>query len=369
MSAEFHDMTELPAVDNDARMPADERMPVEETVPTEEKYSFDEFNVRSAPRRESEERHVSLKKLFLKPVAALILVGAVVVASLGIDPLSMAADTIEPPEQTAPVPVEPDGPGTDVEPSPQPGVPDEPEPEPTPSDEPDEPDEPDETPPPEEEEDFFPALSNLDPDFAGDYAWSEEGSEEYVRIYTGGESFTYLQKGAAWAYYDAEGEVKNPASGAWYDKSANVLHMTGFDAEVLDVNLMGNGFTIELNGDSHVGSVSIWGAMYAGSVTFTGSGSLTVDGGLYLNCEASASCIIVHKGVTLDISGEPAVVVGDTTLEGGIFMSKYLKLVGGEIVQLGDEDDEYQGQRLYLYTVVNEEGEPATHVRIEPADE
>ena len=95
MSAEFHDMTELPAVDNDARMPADERMPVEETVPTEEKYSFDEFNVRSAPRRESEERHVSLKKLFLKPVAALILVGAVVVASLGIDPLSMAADTIE----------------------------------------------------------------------------------------------------------------------------------------------------------------------------------------------------------------------------------------------------------------------------------
>lgn len=368
MRAEFYDKTELPAVDTDARMPADEKMPVEETLPAEEKYSFDEFNVRSAPRQESENKHVSLKKLLLKPVAALILVGAVVVASLGIDPLAMTADETPPPEQTAPAPVEPDGPGKDVEPTPQPDGSDEPEPEPTLSAEPDEPDEPDETPPPEEEEDFFPALSNLDPDFDGDYAWSEEGSEEYVRIYSGGESYTYLQKGAAWAYYDAEGEVKNPASGAWYDKSSNVLHLTGFEAEVLDVNLMGNGFTIELNGDNHVGSVSIWGAMYAGSVTFTGSGSLTVDGGLYLNCEASESCIIVHKGVTLDISGEPAVVVADTTLEGGIFMSKYLRLTGGEIVQLGDEDDEYDGQRLYLYTVVTEEGEPAAHVRIEPAD-
>ena len=49
-------------------------------------------------------------------------------------------------------------------------------------------------------------------------------------------------------------------------------------------------------------------------------------------------------------------------------MSKYLRLTGGEIVQLGDEDDEYDGQRLYLYTVMTEDGEPAAHVRIEPAD-
>jgi len=331
----------------DERMPAEETMPREESIPAEEAYSFDEFNGTRAPRRESEpDRHRSLKKTLLKPVAALMVAGAVIVASLGIDPLSMAADSQEPPAGT----VEPGG----MEPVPSA--------EPTPTDGPEE------TAPPEEDEDVFPALSNLAPDFAGDYAWSEEGSEEYVRFVSGGgDSFIYLQKGGAWDYYDPEGQLVAGNAGATYYKGSNVLRLNGFSADVLDVNLMGNGFTIELTGDCHIGTISVWGAMYAGSVTFTGSGSLTIDGGLYLNCEASPSCVIVKKGVTLDISGSPAIVVGDTTLEGGIYLSKSLKMTGGEIVNFADESDVYEGSRLYVYTVVGEDGEPAGHVRIEPA--
>ncbi|MBO6011599.1 MAG: hypothetical protein J6P71_07370 [Oscillospiraceae bacterium] len=375
MIDDYNNHSGIPAYDADTRMPADERMPAsekmprEESVPAEEEYSFDEFNVNRAPRRESEpDRHRSLKKTFLKPVAALVLTGAVIVASLGIDPLSMAADRPEPPAVTA----EPGGlePEPTAEPVPSSVPTAEPSAEPVPTAEPTPTEGPVETEPPEEDEDVFPSLGNLDPDFAGDYAWSEEGSEEYVRFISGGaENFIYLQKGGAWDFYDPEGQLVAGNAGATYYKSSNVLRLNGFSADMLDVNLMGNGFTIELTGDSHIGSVSIWGAMYAGSVTFTGSGSLTIDGGLYLNCEASPSCIIVKRGVTLDISGDPAVVVGDTTLEGGIFMSKYLKLTGGEIVNFADENDVYEGSRLYVYTVVNEDGDPATHVRIEPADE
>ena len=93
MSADYIDRSGLPVSEADMRMPADERMPAEEkmpreeSVPSEEAYSFDEFNGKRAPRQESEpERHRDLKKTILRPVAALILTGAVVVASLGIDP-------------------------------------------------------------------------------------------------------------------------------------------------------------------------------------------------------------------------------------------------------------------------------------------
>jgi hypothetical protein len=229
---------------------------------------------------------------------------------------------------------------------------------------------PEEEVPPEEdeEEDVFPTLSNLEPDFAGDYAWSGQGSEEYIRFIPEGGSYLYLQKGSAWDVYDAYGQVVGRMADIAYDKSTNILHLRGLNAEALDVNLMGNSFTIDLTGDNHIGTISVWGAMYAGSVTFTGEGTLTVDNGLYLNCEGSESCIIVKKGVTLNLSGNPAVVVSDTTLEGGIYLSRYLKLIGGEVVQLNDEDAQYQGSRLYQYTVVDDNDEPATYVRIEPVE-
>ncbi len=362
MSADFIDKTELPAVDTDSRMPADEKMPVEESIPLEEPYSFDEFNERPSPRPESRERHRDLKKLFLKPVAALVLVGALITASLGIDPLSSAAD-ITPAADTAQAEETADGeergPEADEEPAAEDGEQDA---EPADTDEQGETDAPDE----EDEEDVFPTLTNLDPDFAGDYAWSEEGSEEYVRFIPEGGSYLYLQKGSAWDVYDPYGQEVGRMADIAYDKSTNVLRLKNLNAEALDVNLMGNGFTIELVGDSHIGTVSVWGAMYAGSVTFIGDGSLTVDNGIYLNCEGSESCMIVKKGVTLDISGEPAIVIGDTTLDGGIYLSKSLKLTGGEVVQVADEDAEYEGRRLYTYTVMNAGGEPATHVSIEP---
>lgn len=64
---------------------------------------------------------------------------------------------------------------------------------------------------------------------------------------------------------------------AWYDISTNTLTLDNFTGEVLEVNLMGNGFTINLIGENHLDELIMWGAGYGGSVTFTGTGSLTLN--------------------------------------------------------------------------------------------
>ena len=141
----------------------------------------------------------------------------------------------------------------------------------------------------------FPTLPNRAPDFAGDYAWSGSGSEEYVRLIpSGGTSYAYLQAGSVWV---GMGAAETAVPGATYDKATNTLTLENFSAAVLDVNLMGNGFTIRLIGDNTLDQLTVWGAGYAGSVLLTGTGTLTVnqngaapDGvGIRLNAEAATS--------------------------------------------------------------------------------
>ncbi|MBR5769123.1 MAG: hypothetical protein IKX98_03335, partial [Clostridia bacterium] len=138
------------------------------------------------------------------------------------------------------------------------------------------------TPPATTEEDdtVFPTLGNLNPDFAGDYAWSGTGtanSEEYVRLVpAGGSSYTFLVAGGAWK---SMGAVVGTDPNASYDKESNTLTLSNFKGAVLDMNLMGNGFTIKLEGDNSIDQLMLWGAMYAGSVTFTGDGTLTLGSG------------------------------------------------------------------------------------------
>jgi len=362
----YDEETHLPIFDDDRPLPPEEEIPKEDIVPREEVYSFDEYNLNVAPSSEREERQRSrLKDMFLKPLISMVAIVGVVLASYGIDPFGNDALNKDKTVMAAQGDTSSETP-TDSDDKSDTADTDETSADTT-EDTTDETEE--ETLPPEDEdEDVFPELGNVDPDFAGNYAWSGDGSEEYVRFTRDGDAEAqYLVKGGAWVTtYDPTGPIVTDAA-AVYDEATNTLTLNGFSASMLDVNLMGNGFTIELTGDCHIGTISVWGAMYAGSVTFTGSGSLTIDGGLYLNCEASPSCVIVKKGVTLDISGSPAIVVGDTTLEGGIYLSKSLKMTGGEIVNFADESDVYEGSRLYVYTVVGEDGEPAGHVRIEPA--
>ena len=244
-------------------------------------------------------------------------------------------------------------------------------------------------------DDAFPKLSNLSPDFEGNYAWGSYGSEEYIR-FTAVEAsyYTYIEAGGAWKSYGAEvSSVPN----AQYDRSTNTLTLNNFTASVLDVNLMGNGFTIRLIGENHLNQLKVWGAYYGGSVTLTGDGSLTVNKngtaeggvGINLNGEWSQTCLMIDKDVTLDVYGDYAIVIGATTMQKAIYYLKPLKMTGGtrkagEFVEyasqhydangnyLGEtpstlsEISERDGVSYYDYSVVGNDGMPSKHVRFAP---
>ena len=183
----------------------------------------------------------------------------------------------------------------------------------------------------------FPQLDNLDPDFDGTYAWGGMGSEAYVRVGTDdSDDWQYLYAGSYWRDY--EGAEDFTGTGAVYDKDTNTLTLTDFSCGALDVNMMGNGFKVELVGENTVGQIVVWGAGYGGSVTFTGSGSLTVEAedniALLLECEGAASCLMVDSGVKkIELhSYRQALLVRGTALDQGIYFKRRISMTGGNVV-------------------------------------
>ncbi|MBR6273536.1 MAG: hypothetical protein IKR27_00835 [Lachnospiraceae bacterium] len=236
----------------------------------------------------------------------------------------------------------------------------------------------------EKADDAFPILSNLEPngpaplfDFTnGGYAYDENGNiargvydEEYVRVNSNND---YLHAGKA---YTSSGISESVVPGASYNKATNTLTLNNYSGDMLNVNLMGNGFTVELIGDNTLDCIVVWGWMYGGSIKFTGSGSLTINNndttvnngfGIFMEAEASQTCIMVDSDVTLDVSGvNGAVMVYQTTMEKGIYYLNPLKLTGGERMGAGPLDDALgpDGEALYNYTIVDEDENPAKHVR------
>ena len=247
----------------------------------------------------------------------------------------------------------------------------------------------------------FPTLTNLDPDFAGKYAWAGAGSEEYLVVAKSKTDYAYLHAGT---YYTDKGVTAQNVSGASYDKATNTLTLTDYHGGFIDANLMGNGFTVKLVGDNSLDYMTVWGAMYGGSVTFTGSGSLTLNKsgnapdvyGLMLECEDSASCLMVDSGVTLDVYGQHAIVIHRTTMEKAIYVQSPVEVTGGKygtgefVVYtvnvtdsngnvVFDEDGnpitttqtvkdiaKSKGIALYDASIVGSDGLPAAHVTFKP---
>lgn len=242
----------------------------------------------------------------------------------------------------------------------------------------------------------FPLLSNLAPDFAGVYAGDVYGPEEFIRFIVNDErQYRYLHMGAAWTNPILGSNELGEVEGASYDESTNVLTLENCTADSLGVNLMGNGFTIKLIGENHIGQITIWGYHYGGSVTFTGSGTLIINEdqsysyGLYLDGEFSQSALLVDKGVDMEISGsEAAIMISATSMEKAIWFLENETLMsggvryGGEFLQyttlVGDEEQGYSyapitfaeikeksGIDFYDYTVVVPDGSWATYVEFE----
>lgn len=244
----------------------------------------------------------------------------------------------------------------------------------------------------------FPALPNPDPDFKGDYAWSGYGSEEYICI-----DGAYILAGTV--YTDMASFKLKTVEGASYDKATNTLTLTDFFGAYIDTNLMGNGFKINLVGDNYVDYIRIWGAMYGGSVTFTGSGTLKINSfgksslgaGLWLECEQSPSAVMIDSDCTVEIYGSTAaIIVSQTTLPTAIFMKPTTVMTGGECgsgvflpysIYAKDENgnviyeengdpkiiegtindiSKEAGMDLYDCSVFDENGQPATAVTFKP---
>lgn len=185
----------------------------------------------------------------------------------------------------------------------------------------------------------FPDLPNKDPDFAGDYAWvtkSPETSEEYLRL-ENSVSASFLEAGG---HYKNLGVTETTFTGLEYDKTANTLTMEDFSASdlVLNANLMGNGFKLVLKGINRIGRIIIWGAMYGGSLTVTGEGTLIVNKdmafteGIVLQAESSQSCLMIDENVTVEIYGSnAAVAITDSLDNKGIYYPDTVKMTGGKV--------------------------------------
>lgn len=214
-------------------------------------------------------------------------------------------------------------------------------------------------------DDAFPVLPNLDPDFAGNYAWGQEGPEEYVRVMPeGSREMVYLHMGQAWR--QIEGVDEGTVPGASYDRNTNILTLEDFSGGILDVNLMGNGFTIRLIGENRLQMLMVWGAMYGGSVTFIGDGRLIIDGGeepaIRLSAEGSQSCLMVDRGVTVEAySDAAAVVIFDTALDPAVYCRRGVTVEGGTDVVV--DQSEMDGVTYYTHAMVDGDGNLATYVR------
>lgn len=113
----------------------------------------------------------------------------------------------------------------------------------------------------------------------------------------------------------------------YYDYDSNTLHLKDCNLDMLEVNFMGNSFTIEVEGVCHIGHILVWGFYYGGSITFTGeSGVLYVneDGqeefGISLKAENSMSGIFVDKMEGLYIYGSgTAAFINATEMEKPVY--------------------------------------------------
>ncbi|MBR4436053.1 MAG: hypothetical protein IKZ82_05735 [Clostridia bacterium] len=320
--------------------------PEEYKLPPEDRSMPDnEFSGYQAPTRaEEKDRHSIVKRLVLMPIAASISAAALFFSALGSDPLGndflvsglVSANSETPVAASAPR-------GTEA-------------PTAVPTEK-----------PTDDWNDTFPILPNLDPDTAGEYAWSGQGSEEYVRLVLPGDNdYTYLEIGTVWERF---GYTLGSAPGASYDLASNTLTLENFTCDILDVNLMGNGFKLKLIGTNRIGNIVIWGAMYGGSLTITGNGTLYVNEngtgiGICLNAELSQSCLMIDREATVEVWGDQAIYISETSMAEAVQCLKPIETIGGEggILSRGTDD----GNSIFDYSILDNNGAPAAYVRFAP---
>lgn len=175
--------------------------------------------------------------------------------------------------------------------------------------------------------------------------------EEYVYCQEKEDSYYYLWSGAAYS---------NPVSGgnenAYYDYDTNTLHLKDCNLEVIAVNLMGNDFTIEVEGECHIGYICSYGFYYGNSITIKGSEGIlyvnedcNMDYGIEINAEDSKSGLFIDKMAGLTVGGKIApVCISYTDMEHAVYWNTSLMELKGDYNYLIEETSDSGRFNNYL---------------------
>ena len=178
--------------------------------------------------------------------------------------------------------------------------------------------------------------------------------EEYVYCQEKEDSYYYLWSGAAYS---------NPVSGGnentYYDYDTNTLHLKDCNLEVIAVNLMGNDFTIEVEGECHIGYICSYGFYYGNSITIKGSEGIlyvnedgNMDYGIEISAEDSKSGLFIDKMAGLTVGGKIApVCISYTDMEHAVYWNtSSMELKGDYNYLIEETSDSGRFNNCLLYT-------------------
>lgn len=122
-------------------------------------------------------------------------------------------------------------------------------------------------------------------------------------------------------------DTKTTIKGVSYDKKTNTLTLDNCNVPHIEVNEMGDDFTIKLIGNNTVTLLVVWGYGYGGSATFTGNGTLNGKA-IYLNAEKTKSVFAVKDNAKIILTSKDdfkCFYIDDTYAKDDAIQAKYDK--------------------------------------------
>lgn len=177
----------------------------------------------------------------------------------------------------------------------------------------------------------------------------------YISLIEFDENGSVLDK--EFAFY--EQNAYDSINGVSYNKASNTLSLNNFNStDVIETNVMGDDFKINVTGSCSVGQIRIWGDHYGGSLTIDGNGTLTVnqskryDNAIVLYAEESNSALSFGENVNVNLYAKADAVYIDATSKADT--ASVIKFGNGQSADVTKENYvEYQNEYVDIMTLSN----------------